>query len=280
MSRDQATIDRENEIFWNELCGTGLAKHLNITDHSVESLRKFDAAFFDIYPYLESIVQPQAMAGKGVLEIGLGYGSVGQRLAENGAVYQGLDIAQGPVDMMNRRLRFQNLPGGAVRGSALAMPFPDATFDFVVSIGCFHHTGNVQRCLDETARVLKADGIAILMTYNKYSLRQWMHWPRKTFGELTRDLGLSNARRAVGEREKAAYDASTDDGAACPETVFLSIGDLKRMLRPAFSTMKFMKRNCDPIGIPKVPIRREWILPVVGPAMGLDIYVRACKKAA
>ena len=39
------------------------------------------------------------MRGKKVLEVGLGYGSVAQRIAENGAVYTGLDIAEGPVEM-------------------------------------------------------------------------------------------------------------------------------------------------------------------------------------
>ena len=69
---NQSDIDRANARFWNELCGSGLARHLNITDHSPESLRRFDEAFFDFYPYLLPLLRPERLAGRRVLEIGLG----------------------------------------------------------------------------------------------------------------------------------------------------------------------------------------------------------------
>src|SRR3954466_7241161 len=98
------------------------------------------------------------MRGSRVLEIGLGYGTLSQKLAEHARSYRGLDIAAKPVAMVNHRLRMSGPAGRAVQGSALAMPFPDSSFDFVVSIGCFHHTGNLQRCLDESFRVLAPGG--------------------------------------------------------------------------------------------------------------------------
>ena len=82
MTVDQAAIDKMNSEFWNELCGTGLAKHLGITDHSPESLQRFDEGYFGMYPYLLPIIKPERAASKDVLEIGLGYGSLGQKLAE------------------------------------------------------------------------------------------------------------------------------------------------------------------------------------------------------
>ena len=51
-----------------------------------------------------------------VLEVGLGYGTVGQKIAESGARYTGLDIAQGPVDGLNHRLAQSGLPGRAIQG--------------------------------------------------------------------------------------------------------------------------------------------------------------------
>jgi 2-polyprenyl-3-methyl-5-hydroxy-6-metoxy-1,4-benzoquinol methylase len=59
-----------------------------------------------------------------VLEVGLGYGTVSQRIAESGARYRGLDIAGGPISMVNDRLRQANLPDFAQQGSILAAPFP------------------------------------------------------------------------------------------------------------------------------------------------------------
>lgn len=78
-------IDKANAEFWNELCGSYMAKELGIEDHSIESLRRFDQAYLDYYPYLLRHVRPERMNGKKVLETGLGYGTLGQEIVENGA---------------------------------------------------------------------------------------------------------------------------------------------------------------------------------------------------
>src|SRR5262245_61678582 len=102
MPPSQAEIDRMNSEFWNELCGTGLAKYLGLPDHSPASLGCFDEAYIAMYPYLLPIIQPERMAGKDVLEIGLGYGTVGQKIVEAGARYTGLDIAPTAVRLTNK----------------------------------------------------------------------------------------------------------------------------------------------------------------------------------
>lgn len=66
---------------------------------------------------------------------------------------------------------------------------PDS-LDYLVSIGCFHHTGDVQRCIDETYRVLKPGGRACIMVYNRFSCWQWVKWPATTFKALLHDAGL------------------------------------------------------------------------------------------
>jgi SAM-dependent methyltransferase len=181
-------IDEANARFWNEMCGTGLANLLGLPDQSRESLRRFDQAFFELYPYLLPMLRPERLAGRRVLEVGLGYGSLGQKLAEAAGHYTGLDIAAKPVEMMNARLRWCGRPGRAVQGSAYNMPFADGSFDFVVSIGCFHHTGNLQGCLDETYRVLAPGGSAFIMVYNKFGLRQWLRWPKETIWSFVEEL--------------------------------------------------------------------------------------------
>ena len=49
------------------------------------------------------------------------------------------------------RARLARVPGArpdqVVQGSALALPFADASFDNVVSIGCLHHTGDLSRAV-------------------------------------------------------------------------------------------------------------------------------------
>ena len=118
------------------------------------SLKKFDDWYFDFYPYLFRHIPFEAMRGRSVLEVGLGYGTVSQRLCEVGARYRGLDIAEGPVEMVNYRLRALGLLGRAQIGNILHAPFADESFDFIVAIGCYHHTGNIRRAIAESWRIL------------------------------------------------------------------------------------------------------------------------------
>jgi SAM-dependent methyltransferase len=276
MSAVQETIDRANSLFWNELCGTNLATSLGIADDSPASLAKFDTWYFNLYPYLLPIIRPDRMRGRRVLEIGLGYGSLGQKLAALGADYTGMDIAAKPVDHMNWRLHAAGLPGRALRGSALAMPFPDGSFDFLVSIGCFHHTGDVQRCFDETYRVLAPRGTALMMVYNKYSFREWCRRPWATLREVCRGVGRPTA---LDTNARAQYDAN-HKGDAAPETVLLSVRDLRKML-DTFETVRCQKRNADNLFYKgKLMVARDKLLGNVGRVLGLDIYIEATKPAA
>ena len=264
-------IDEANARFWNELCGTGFAKSLGISDHSMASLQKFDRAYLDLYPYLLERVPAATMRGKKVLEIGLGYGTLGQKIAEAGADYTGLDIAQGPVDMMNHRLRMQGIAGKAIQGSMLQCPLPDASVDCVVSIGCFHHTGNLRRCLDETWRVLKPGGEAYVMVYNAFSYRQWAKWPLRT---LRAALGGSDLE--ASEAQRKAYDAGSS-GEAAPETVFTSRAQLRAMMGK-FGEFEAVLENCDHLSLRgRTLFPRLALLSTVGRIVGLDIYLRAVK---
>jgi SAM-dependent methyltransferase len=266
-----AITDQANVEFWNELCGTTFARCLGITDHSKTSLERFDRAYLDFYPYLLRHVNLDRVANRRVLEIGLGYGTLGQKIVEAGADYLGVDIAEVPVRMMHHRLRLSRLPGSCVHGSALSLPLASSSVDFVISIGCLHHTGNIQRGIDEAHRVLKPGGTAFLMVYNQYSYRQWTRWPMSTLRALLRDMGYSTGELRVTEAQRRAYDGSIT-GRAAPETIFLSIRRLRQMLG-RFLRVTFHKENSD--NFLRLP-RRLW-LPSLGRCLGLDIYIQAEK---
>ena len=228
-------IDQSNTVYWDEPCGTTRLEHLGIAagdEYSPASLKVFDEFFFAFYPYLDRIIPFSSFAGKDVLEVGLGMGSVSQRIAFSGARLTGLDIAQGPVDIVNSRIKNMGLLGAARTGSILNAPFADETFDHVVSIGCLHHTGDLPGALSEVHRVLRKGGSAFVMLYYAYSPKRWILWPLATARHLWLSRGA--ASKAVVEAslsERAGYDCATD-GSAPPETVFTS----KRQLR-AFAGM-------------------------------------------
>ena len=54
-------------------------------------------------------------------------------------------------------------------GSATRLPFPDASFDAVLSFDLFEHIARVDRHVSEVHRVLKAGGYYLFQTPNKYS---------------------------------------------------------------------------------------------------------------
>jgi len=271
---DMRDTDRANAEFWDELCGSAFAQSIGIgDDRSLAALVKFDRAYLDYYPYLLDRVPVGTMRGKTVLEIGLGYGTLGQQIAAAGARYVGLDIAQGPVRMMTHRLRMQGLSGDAVRGSMLECPCRTESLDVVVSIGCFHHTGDVGRCIDETYRVLKPGGLAYIMVYNLFSLRQWRAAPGASLRELLRSP-VSAGRRA-DERQRAMYDANLA-GSAAPETVFLSRRRLAFLMR-RFSHVDIRSENDDPLVVRGRTLAGRETMLLLARLWGLDLYVEARK---
>ena len=266
---NQAEIDRKNAEFWDELCGTQLAQSLGITDFSAESLAKFDRYYLDIYPYLSKYLALEALAGKDVLEIGLGYGTVAQMLAAHSRNYTGLDIAGGPVAVVNQRLSLFGLRGTARQGNILEAPFESNRFDAVVTIGCLHHTGNLPRALAEVHRVLRPGGTALVMIYNALSYRRWWNAPGATWRTFRQDYFGSSVDHATSASERAAYDRDRS-GAAAPATVFTSARRL-RALCSHFSSVVIHKENAEQEP-PFSRLRRTTLLPILGPALGLDLY--------
>lgn len=265
--------DRANAEFWNELCGSSFARSLGVTDDSLSSLARFDQGYLDFYPYLDRHIPFDALKGRRVLEVGLGFGTVSQRIAVRGGIYHGLDIAEGPVAMVGHRLRQLGLSGDVRQGSILACPWPDGHFDYVIAIGCYHHTGNVDLAIRETYRVLKPGGGATIMVYNAYSYRRWLGWPKETLRAFLAEK-IGAAPPPTSENERAAYDTDSS-GRAAPDTVFVSAGYLYRAMAD-WSDVKILRENAAAPGFfGRIP--RRWLLPTVGRLCGLDLYCQAVK---
>jgi SAM-dependent methyltransferase len=274
----QQTIDERNAAFWDELCGTSLAQSISVTDRSPESLRRFDEAYMDLYPYLPAQLRAPREPGEPLLEIGLGYGTVSQQLAEADFEYHGLDIAQGPVDAVRERLRMLGLGASeqqVVRDSALDIPHPDGAFGHVVSIGCLHHTGDLPRAVAEVHRVLRPGGTAMVMLYNRHSWRQLvLRWQ----AAATRVRGGGESEE---ERLRGAYDANAA-GEAAPETVFVTARQVRHELFAPFAEVRIQRHNFDATRLLSIGGRTLWLsreraLRTVARGFGLDLYIHARK---
>jgi SAM-dependent methyltransferase len=268
----QSAIDQRNRAFWDELCGSGLAHSLGITEITPASVARFDEAYMAYYPYLARYLAALPAEGREVLEIGLGFGTVGQILAAGGARYHGADIAAGPVAMMRDRLRWLGRPdeSAVVQASALELPWEDETFDAVVSIGCLHHTGDLARAVSEVHRVLVPGGVAFVMLYNAHSFRQLALAPR-------RRLKAFRDGRSPAEQVRAMYDVNTE-GEAAPHTEYVSRREVRRLF-DAFSAVSIDAQNFEPLTLRlprrRVTIPRERLLGNVARVLGLDLYIHA-----
>lgn len=271
---DQQTIDERNASFWDELCGSALARSIGATDDSPESLRRFDQAYMDLYPYLPKQLPAPRRPGESLLEIGLGYGTVSQRLAQAGFLYHGLDIAPGPVEIVRERLRRlgeDDVEQRVQQGSALAIPHPEETFETLVTIGCLHHTGDLPRAVAEVHRVLKPGGRALVMLYNRHSARQLAITWRQRLGRL----------RGGEEARRAAYDVNAA-GEAAPATVFVTARQVREELFANFSRVTVQRHNFDATRLASVRGRTLWLtreraLPTIARILGLDLYIHAVK---
>jgi SAM-dependent methyltransferase len=263
-------VSQRNAAFWDELCGSHLAQQLGVRDASPGELARFDAAYLALYPYLLGYFPRENVEGRQVLEVGLGYGTLGEAFARMGADYHGLDIAAGPVEMARHRLA--RVPGArpeqVQQGSVLELPYPDASFDLVASIGCLHHTGDLFGAVQEVRRVLRPGGRLVLMVYNRRSLR-------RTVAAPVWALRRRRDRASADEALRARYDA-TADGAAAPHTDFVTAPELRGLLQ-GLHDVRVERRNMEgiPVRVVSEPSRSALMRLRVDRLLGLDLYATA-----
>lgn len=269
---ESAELDERNREFWDELCGSWLAQQLGLVGRDRETLDAFDRAYFAFYPYLLGYLDRFQLAGARVLEVGLGHGSLGEAIMGRGAEYHGLDIAAGPVRMMRHRLAMRGDAGEGriVEGSAAAMPFGDAEFDFVYSIGTLHHTGALEKSIEEVRRVLVPGGWAVIMLYHAGSARQLLRV--RLPAAAARLLGRSGPSQ---EHAAGLYDSDLS-GAVAPHTEFVSRQMVQRLFG-RYSAVEIETRNLE-----EIRVRGRTLVPrlrLLGSRLerrfGLDLYVVA-----
>lgn len=95
------------------------------------------------------------------LDVGSSAGGLSVALAQQGVAMEGIEPSPAGVEVSAMRAR--RLGVGNVRfqqGVGESLPFPDNTFDFVISLAVLEHVQNVTEVVKETCRVLKPGGWA------------------------------------------------------------------------------------------------------------------------
>ncbi len=145
------------------------------------------AEFFVAFDGLRQTVEPDELqeevyafgsfAGKAVLDVGCGNGYILSRYARWGAHTCGVDLTWTAMDLSSKRFTLAGLSGWFTQADAERLPFCDASFDLVVSVGVLHHVPHIEAAIAEIHRVLKPGGVIILMLYHRNSLHYRVLYP-------------------------------------------------------------------------------------------------------
>jgi SAM-dependent methyltransferase len=141
-------------------------------------------------------------------------------------VWSGVDLTPESVARGSARLGLRRLPYGRLEcASALALPFPDNSFDLVFSHGVLHHIPDVKAAQREIARVLKSSGQLVAMLYARRSL---------------------NYLLSIAVLRRLALVALYLAGAHPDSTVGAHLANARKMgLRRYLSMSQFIHRNTD-----------------------------------
>lgn len=148
-----------------------------------------------------------------VLDYGCGPGNdlVGFAMWSAARRIVGIDVSETAIRLAHHRLSLHGIDEQRVgivqlSDTGTALPFDDATFDFLSSQGVLHHTSEPEAILGELHRVLRPGGEGTIMVYNRDSV--WMHL-HVAWELLVRD------GRWPGLSAEEAFPRSTD-GEECP----------------------------------------------------------------
>ncbi len=226
--------------------------------------------------HLAACIDTLNVAGRQVLEIGLGEGSESERLIRQGAHWTGVDLTAESVDRVRSRLTVRELPYRDLRqGSVLGLPFADDTFDMVFSHGVLHHVPDIKQAQHEIHRVLRPSGELVIMVYARWSLNYLVSiglirraallgtFPFARAGILNSDPSggtlaahLSNAMK-TGLFRYLRLDEFVHHNTDGPANPYAAVYDRRRIERdfPSFQVTRIYKRfmHAPPLPVHRLP---------------------------
>lgn len=120
------------------------------------------------YLWLLDVLSP--LSSRRLLDVSCGEGTLVHLASARGVEAYGLDLAEAAVRIACEETESRPGQGGFIVAAGEHLPYADASFDYVTNIGSLEHFTDVVAGVREMARVLRPDGIALVLVPNLFSL--------------------------------------------------------------------------------------------------------------
>jgi len=140
-----------------------------------------------------------------ILDVGVGSGSSARLWGINAREFHGIDISDAVYRAPNS-LKLENDSIFFAQADLNHLPFPDESFDVIVSNGVLHHTKSTKTALENILKKLKNGGLCLFYVYKKKS-------PLREFSDdyirsLVSDLSPEEAWKSLEPLTKFAKEIS------------------------------------------------------------------------
>ncbi len=133
------------------------------------------------FPWIMARIEREAahLQGRHLLEVGCGMGYDSLEFLRRGVRVTATDLTPHAVSLTRRHFEIESVEAEDVRvANVLDLPYEDNTFDAVWANGVLHATGDTARAIQETRRVIKRGGRAIISHFYRrpswmYTLHRW-----------------------------------------------------------------------------------------------------------
>jgi SAM-dependent methyltransferase len=162
-----ASLETMVRAYWAMTPGTPTTAAARFVDHVIGAERRSQE-------WLATIGERARVDGPW-LDVGTGTGDLATIIAQQGITAVGIDIAMRWLVVARRRAELAGVSVEFVCCNAEHLPFADATFARVVSVGTIEHCIDAEQALRESRRVLASGGDVCIRTVNRYTVMAEPH---------------------------------------------------------------------------------------------------------
>lgn len=163
-----ASLEAMVRTYWSMTPGTSDGQAARFVQHVM-------SAYDRSREWLDGLDAGQQRPSGTWLDVGTGTGDLACAIADHGVRSVGIDVAFRWLVVARRRAELAGVSIDLICCNAEHLPFADATFSRVVSVGTLEHCSDAERALAEARRVLVPRGDVRLRTVNRYTMLSEPH---------------------------------------------------------------------------------------------------------